>query len=74
MPERGVDAINIAAHIIISLQEVIAREIPSTDHSLLLVGKMEGGTTCNVVEISQNVATFRESRGRLRVRKPCTDE
>ena len=49
MPERGVDAINIAAHIIISLQEVIAREIPSTDHSLLLVGKMEGGTTCNSV-------------------------
>lgn len=46
-PDLGIDAINIAAHIVIALQEVLAREIPCTENSVLLVGKIEGGTSCN---------------------------
>ena len=46
-PDKGVDAINIAAHTVIALQEILAREIPCTEHSVLLVGKIEGGTSCN---------------------------
>ena len=45
----GVDAINIAAHTIIALQEILALEIPSTQPAVVLVGKMEGGSSCNSV-------------------------
>ncbi len=47
--ETGVDAINVAAHVVIALQEIIAREISCRDHSVILVGKISGGTTCNTV-------------------------
>lgn len=43
----GVDAINIAAHIIVALNEIISREIPSDEHSVVLVGKVSGGDTVN---------------------------
>ncbi len=43
----GVDAINIAAHIVIALEEIIAREIPSDESSVVLVGTIHGGDTCN---------------------------
>lgn len=43
----GVDAINIAAHIVIALNEIISREIPSDESSVVLVGKIEGGLTVN---------------------------
>ena len=45
----GVDAINIAAHTIIALQEILALEIPSTQPAVVLVGKMQGGSSCNSV-------------------------
>lgn len=47
--ETGVDAINVAAHVVIALQEIIAREISCRDNSVILVGKISGGTTCNTV-------------------------
>lgn len=43
----GVDAINIAAHIVVALNEIISREIPLDEHSVVLVGKIEGGATVN---------------------------
>ena len=43
----GVDAINIAAHIVVALNEIISREIPMDDHSVVLVGKISGGDTVN---------------------------
>jgi len=46
-PYKGIDAINIAAHIVIALQEIVAREIPSADKSVVLVGKIKGGDTVN---------------------------
>ena len=33
----GVDAINIAAHIVVALNEIISREIPLDEHSVVLV-------------------------------------
>ncbi|HWP51423.1 MAG TPA: M20 family metallopeptidase [Clostridia bacterium] len=47
--ETGVDAINVAAHVVIALQEIISREISCRDNSVILVGKINGGTTCNTV-------------------------
>ncbi len=49
MPEKGVDAIHIAAHIVLALEELTARELPMRQESIVLVGRIEGGTTCNSV-------------------------
>lgn len=48
-PEVGIDAINIAAHVIIALQEIISREIPCTEHAVLIVGTIQGGDTVNTL-------------------------
>lgn len=72
-PEKGIDAINIAAHVVISLQEIIAREIPCTEHAVLIVGKIQGGDTVNtlagsaVIEASIR-ATTKENRAFLKNR------
>jgi len=49
MPETGVDPINIAAHIYISLQEIISREIPATKPAVLTIGKFAGGDAPNII-------------------------
>lgn len=49
MPELGVDPINIAAHIYLSLQEIIAREISATQPAVLTIGKFSGGDAPNVI-------------------------
>lgn len=49
MPELGVDPINIAAHIYISLQEIIAREISATQSAVLTIGKFVGGEAANII-------------------------
>lgn len=49
MPETGVDPINIAAHIYISLQEIISREIPATKPAVLTIGKFAGGDAANII-------------------------
>ncbi len=72
-PEQGIDAINIAAHITIALQEIIAREIPSRDQAVVIVGKIYGGDTVNtlagnaVIEVSVR-ATTEEKRAYLKTR------
>lgn len=77
-PEKGVDAINIAAHVVIALQEIIAREIPCTEHAVVIVGKIQGGDTVNtlagnaVIEASVR-ATTEETRTFLknRIKEIC---
>jgi len=62
-PEAGVDAINIAGHIITALEELIAREVSNTERSVVLVGKIYGGDSCNtqagscVLEVSVRAAS-----------------
>ena len=48
-PENGVDALTAAAHILIALQEIQAREISSTEEAVLTIGKFNGGTAENVI-------------------------
>ena len=73
MPELGVDAISIASHVVIALQEIISREISCTDLAVLIVGKITGGDTCNtlcgcvVLECSIRATTF-EMRAFLKQR------
>lgn len=49
MPELGVDPINIASHIYISLQEIIAREISATKPAVVTIGKFVGGDAPNII-------------------------
>ncbi|AUN13555.1 M20 metallopeptidase family protein [Paraclostridium sordellii] len=49
MPETGIDPINIAAHIYLSLQEITSREIPSTKPTVLTIGKFVGGDAPNII-------------------------
>ena len=48
-PEKGVDPINIAAHIVINLQEVLAREIAAVKPAVLTIGKFNAGVAYNVI-------------------------
>lgn len=49
MPELGVDPINIAAHIYISLQGIISREISATKPAVVTIGKFAGGDAPNII-------------------------
>lgn len=49
MPELGVDPINIAAHIYLSLQEIISREISATQSAVVTIGKFVGGDAPNII-------------------------
>lgn len=49
MPETGVDPINIAAHIYLSMQEILSREISATKSAVITVGKFQAGHTHNVI-------------------------
>lgn len=49
MPETGVDPINIAAHIYLSLQEIVSREISPTQPVALTIGKFTGGKAPNII-------------------------
>ena len=48
-PEKGVDPINIAAHIIVNLQEILAREIPAVKPTVLTICHVEAGFAYNVI-------------------------
>ena len=48
-PHNGVDALTAAAHILIALQEIQARELNSVDEAVLTIGKFNGGTAENVI-------------------------
>lgn len=49
MPENGIDPINIAAHIYLSLQEIASREVAAQDPCVLTIGKFAGGQTPNII-------------------------
>lgn len=48
-PQDGVDALSAAAHILIALQEIHARELSASDEAVLTIGKFQGGTAENVI-------------------------
>ena len=64
-PEKGVDAITAAAHILIALQEIHARELAATEEAVLTIGTFHGGTAENViadsVTMGGTIRTYDES-------------
>ncbi|MBD5494629.1 MAG: amidohydrolase [Lachnospiraceae bacterium] len=64
MPNTGVDPINVAAHIVIALQEIHARELAMGDRAVLTIGTMNAGNAANVipdvVTMGGSIRTFDE--------------
>ena len=48
-PEKGIDPINIAAHTVINLQAITAREVSAVDPSVITIGKIAGGSQYNII-------------------------
>lgn len=48
-PEKGIDPVNIAAHLILSLQAIQTREISGSSASVITVGRIQGGAQYNVI-------------------------
>lgn len=49
MPSAGVDPINVAAHTIIALQAINARELAMNEAAALTIGMVQAGATANVI-------------------------
>lgn len=49
MPNTGKDPLTAAAHILIGLQEIHARELAMSDQAVLTFGTMNAGTAANVI-------------------------
>jgi len=48
-PQDGVDAIVLAAEVVLALQTIVSRAVEPTDPSLLTIGRIEGGTKTDVI-------------------------
>ena len=64
MPNTGVDPLTAAAHILIALQEIHARELAMDDRAVLTIGTRNAGTAANVmagaVSMGGSLRTFDE--------------
>ena len=64
MPNTGVDPLTAAAHILIALQEIHARELALGDRAVLTIGTMNGCTAANdipdLVTMGGSIRTFDE--------------
>ena len=62
MPNTGVDPLTAAAHILIALQEIHARELALDDRAVLTIGTMNAGTAANItpdtVTVGGSLRTF----------------
>ena len=72
-PWNGVDALTIAAHILVSLQEIAARELSIATPAVLTVGKLTAGSAPNAIadsaEMNGTLRAFdEETRERLKKR------
>lgn len=65
MPNTGIDPLSAAAHILIALQEIHAREIAMNDQAVLTIGTMNAGTAANVIPdtviMGGSIRTFDEN-------------
>lgn len=76
MPNTGVDPLNAAAHILIALQEINARELAMDDRAVLTIGTMNAGPAANVIPdtvvMGGSIRTFDEAT-RLFIKKRMTE-
>ena len=67
-PEKGIDPVTIASHIVINLQEILARELPAAQAVSLTVGRIQGGQVYNIIPEQVEV------EGTLRAHDPAIRE
>jgi len=48
-PHMTIDPIVIASNVIVSLQNIVSREIPPTDAAVITIGSIHGGTAQNII-------------------------
>ena len=75
-PQNGIDALTAAAHILIALQEINARELGIADRAVLTIGSMQAGLASNVIADSATMGgTFRcyDDQLRDRIKEPIFD-
>lgn len=76
MPNTGIDPLNVAAHILIALQEINSRELSMNDRAVLTIGTMHAGTAANAipdtVTMSGSIRTFDEET-RIFIKNRLTD-
>lgn len=48
-PEKGVDPIVVASNIVLALEEIVAREVPSTKAAVVTIGRIHGGIAYNAI-------------------------
>ena len=67
MPHDSLDPIPVAAEIVLALQTLVSRKVPVSDPAVLTVGKIEAGTTDNVIpETATLLGTVRTLDERVR--------
>jgi len=49
MPQMGIDPITVAAHIVLALQEIHARELAMSDEAVLTIGTIHAGNASNAI-------------------------
>ena len=72
-PERSVDPVNIAVHIYLALEAIVAREITSTHASVMTVGVFRAGDAYNIIpetaELQGSIRTDSPEQRELLVRR-----
>lgn len=60
VPHQGIDPLNIACHIYLGMENLIAREVDPSAHVALTFGLMEGGSAANIIpESARLLGTLR---------------
>lgn len=72
-PKEGIDALTAAAHILLALEEPLARELSASDEAVLTIGSLHAGTAANVISdlavLQGTLRTYDESiRAMLKTR------
>ncbi len=68
-PHEGIDALTVAAHILLGLQEIPAREFATSDEGVLTIGVLQAGKAGNVIADSAIMeGTLRAYEDELRLR------
>ena len=67
-PHAGIDPINIACHVYLALQALIAREVDPAKANLLTVGKFQAGNAANIIPETA------ELQGTIRSNDPASRE
>lgn len=62
VPEGTIDPVLMAAHVVVRLQGIVAREVASSDRAVVTVGRLQAGTKDNIIpdtaELGINIRTF----------------